>query len=55
MTLNQAIKILTDYYERANKAKYVRKPLSWALYRTWVYVNAREKEREVGNADRGQD
>ena len=55
MTLNQAIKILTDNYERASKAKYVRKPLSWALHHTWEYVNEIEKEREVKNEHRGQD
>ncbi len=52
MQLTTAINELTKNYERAKKAKYVRKPLSWALYQTWRFVNVREEER---NADRGQD
>ena len=37
MTLAKAIRILEKEYETAKKLEMVRKPLSYALYKTWRY------------------
>ena len=38
MTLAKAIRILEKEYETAKKLEMVRKPLSYALYKTWRKV-----------------
>ena len=43
--LEYAIKILKKNYERAKKLEYVRDPISWALYYTWVYFDRRRENR----------
>ena len=35
MTLEQAVRMLEEEYERAQKLQYVRNPLAWALHRVW--------------------
>lgn len=35
MTLEQAIELLREKYERAKNLKYVINPLAWALYQVW--------------------
>ena len=35
MTLEEAIKLLNWYYERAKNMEYVQNPLAWALYQVW--------------------
>lgn len=49
MTLDDAIKLLTENYRIAQKHEYVLKPLSWALYHTWDEVDKKEKRRKPKN------
>lgn len=46
MTLDDAIKLLTENYKIAQKHEFIAKPLSWALYHTWDEI---EKKRNGGN------
>lgn len=39
MSLQQAIKLLEEEYERALKLEFVYDPLAWALYRVWRKVS----------------
>lgn len=39
MTLEKAIKLLEEQYERAKKLEYVENPLAWALYQVWRTVD----------------
>lgn len=41
MTLEQAISLLRERYEKARKNKYVQFPLAWALHQVW-----READKE---------
>ena len=41
--IEYAIKILKKNYERARKLEYVRDPISWALYYTWLQFDARRE------------
>lgn len=43
MTLEKAIEILKANYERAKMLSFVRRPVSWALYRTWEEVDRKER------------
>lgn len=48
MTLEKAVKLLEEKYERAQKMEYVQKPLAWALYQVWKEADSMkyEKQRE---------
>lgn len=46
MTLEQTIEKLKEEYEKAAKSEYVNKPLAYALYKTWRYVDNREKKKK---------
>lgn len=46
MTLEKAVNILVENYERAKKLTFVHKPLSWALYHTWKVVDMVEDDKE---------
>ena len=35
MTLEKAVKMLEEEYDRAKKLEYVRNPLAFALHRVW--------------------
>ena len=35
MTLEDAIEILKEQYEKAKQLEFVRNPLAYALYHTW--------------------
>lgn len=39
--------MLTNEYEKALAKDYVRKPMAFALYKTWKYFDKNEKVREV--------
>ena len=41
MTLEQAIKLLNNEYERAKNMEYVQKPLAWALFQVWKEADKR--------------
>lgn len=43
MTLDEAIERLKQNYELAQNMSFVRKPLSWALYRTWEESERKRK------------
>lgn len=45
MTLKLAIQYLTKKYDLAQQNEYIKKPLAWALYQTWKYVDSKEKAR----------
>lgn len=44
MTLDEAITRLRREYEKAQKLKYVRNPLAWALYNVWKKADAERKD-----------
>lgn len=41
MTLEQAIELLKQEYERAKSLEYVQKPLAFALYQVWKISDKR--------------
>lgn len=45
MTLEQAIELLKQEYERAKALKYVKKPLAYALYQVWKIADKRGKRK----------
>lgn len=45
MTIEDAIMYLIQRYKEAKKNRAIHKPISWALYKTWVYVDSCEKEK----------
>lgn len=45
-TYNAELK-LEKYIEEAMKCRFVRKPISYALYYTWKWANENEEEREI--------
>lgn len=42
MTLEQAIALLRERYEKAKQSPYIKNPLAWALYQVWKIA---DKER----------
>ena len=36
-----------ELVEIAMESDYIRKPVSWALYQTWKWAEANEKERKT--------
>ena len=47
MTIEDAIRELrTEYYRCAN-VPWVKKPISNALYNTWLLIDTQEKERDT--------
>ena len=47
MTLQTIIDMLKIKYEYALSQTWVQKPLAYALYHVWKYVNNHEKERRA--------
>ena len=45
MTIERAIKLLMEMYQKAQQSNYVQKPVSWALYQTWEFCDKKEKPR----------
>lgn len=43
MTLEKAIKLLEQEYERAKNLEFVHNPLAWALYRVWRQADSERK------------
>ena len=54
MTIDQAIAHLRLEYDKALSTDWVRKPLAWAFYQTWKYVDVKEKResKDKGNHDK---
>ena len=46
MTLEKAIKLLENEYERAKNLEYIHKPLAYALYHVWKLAD--EERRTDG-------
>lgn len=46
--LQNAVKVLEEYYLRAVNIPFVRKPIAWALYQTWKRTERSQKERQLG-------
>lgn len=42
MTLQQALDLVAEIYERAKDKNYVHKPLAYALYQVWLAVDGKE-------------
>lgn len=47
MAFYMVLKKFEEYYEKAMKNPFIRKPIAWSLYQTWKWVDANEGE----NAD----
>ena len=49
MTIEKAIKMLTDEYIKAKQNDYVRNPVAYALYKVWKKADEspKEKKKEV--------
>lgn len=47
MKVETIIQYFIASYEVAKETDYVRKPMSFALYRTWKWCDEIEKEREL--------
>ena len=47
ITLEQVIELLKKEYERAIKMDFVKRPLPWALYHVWKYVDEATQEGNV--------
>ena len=47
MQIDKVIELLKTNYDRALSLSFVRKPLAWALYTTWKYVDQKEKARKL--------
>lgn len=45
MKLETVIKRLTREYNKVKDKQHIRRPISYALYQTWLFVNMYEKER----------
>ena len=45
-TLTKAVYELQRQYKKAKGLRYVRKPISWALYHTWRILDKEEPEQE---------
>lgn len=45
--IKAAIKMLKDNYEWADKNVCVKKPISYALYKTWRYFDGIEEPRKA--------
>lgn len=46
MTLERALKIFYENYNKALSFDFVEKPISYALYQTWRYCDSVEKPRK---------
>lgn len=47
LTIELAIRKVTEEYFYAVKSEFVKKPISWALYTTWKYFDEREKAKDA--------
>lgn len=46
MTIDDVIEYLKEQYKIALSTKWVVRPLAWALYQTWQYVDRMEENRK---------
>ena len=38
-SLDEAKKLIDEYYEYAKKQEYIQRPLAWAMYKSWKKVD----------------
>lgn len=38
-SLDEAKKLIDEYYEYAKTKEYIKRPLAWAIYKTWYKIN----------------
>ena len=43
MNLEKIAKMIDEYYDKARNTSYIQKPLAWALYQVWKYVDEHEQ------------
>lgn len=46
LTMGTVLDMLIDKYTYALKHDLIHKPMAWALYETWKYVDEKEKWRD---------
>lgn len=39
MSVEEAKRLIDEYYEEAKKKEYIQNPLAWALYQAWRDVH----------------
>lgn len=44
--IEKAMKLLLTNYEKVKNAEYIQKPVSYALYQTWLAIDKVEKVRK---------
>ena len=47
ISIERAVNTVIQNYKKAKDLKFVRKPISYALYQTWKHYDAIEKERQT--------
>lgn len=45
MTVNRAWKIFLDEYEWAKRQKWIRKPIAYAMYQAWKWIDENENRK----------
>lgn len=48
-TIGTAIDYLLLYIEKAKENDNIKKPISWALYQTWKWIDEREIEKPISD------
>ncbi len=51
MTLGRVIKHFYELHSEAVSNRYIKKPISWALYQTWKWADEKEKPRGQKEVD----
>ena len=46
MAFYMVLKKFEEYYKKAMKNPFIRKPIAWSLYQTWKWVDANEGESD---------
>ena len=49
--IDRAIMILREKYEEGKRLRFVRDPISWALYQTWKVIGWKEKRHGTDGED----
>ena len=46
-SISNAVKYLLQMHEQASRSKFVNKPISYALHKTWWYFDSIEQSRNA--------
>lgn len=52
-SMDEAVGIFRREFAKAVRQPFIRKPISWALYRTFQIVDAQEPERPIRFEEKG--